>query len=220
MTVALPDAAVRDSRERIRAALQDCGCDIPPTRITVNLAPAEHQERTLGIRPARGHGDLGRMRRAHAQGRGGLPSGGRTAARRRGCAASAARCPSQWRRARGRSATLSCSKSTRGDELPEFPRNVLESCGTLENGTVSIASAAMSLTFPARFMLAAAMNPCPCGYPSRDCHLTQPMIQARCRRSPGRYSIASKSTSTFRRCDTRNCGPALPARALAIFANV
>lgn len=122
--------------------------------------------------------------------------------------------------ARGRSATLSCSKSTRGDELPEFPRNVLESCGTLENGTVSIASAAMSLTFPARFMLAAAMNPCPCGYPSRDCHLTQPMIQARCRRSPGRYSIASKSTSTFRRCDTRNCGPALPPRALAIFANV
>ncbi len=38
----------------------------------------------------------------------------------------------------------------------------------------------MSLTFPARFMLAAAMNPCPCGYfndKSRECHCTPPMIQ-------------------------------------------
>jgi magnesium chelatase family protein len=34
----------------------------------------------------------------------------------------------------------------------------------LEDGTVSIARASMSLTFPARFMLAAAMNPCPCGF--------------------------------------------------------
>ena len=67
------------------------------------------------------------------------------------------------------------------DELPEFPRNVLEVLRQpLEDGTVSIARAAMSLTFPARFMLAAAMNPCPCGYlndPSRDCHCSQPMIQ-------------------------------------------
>jgi magnesium chelatase family protein len=67
------------------------------------------------------------------------------------------------------------------DELPEFPRNVLEVLRQpLEDGTVCIARAAMSLTFPARFMLAAAMNPCPCGYfndPSRDCHCTQPMIQ-------------------------------------------
>ena len=43
-----------------------------------------------------------------------------------------------------------------------------------------IARAAMSLTFPARFMLAAAMNPCPCGFfndRSRECHCTPPMIQ-------------------------------------------
>ena len=67
------------------------------------------------------------------------------------------------------------------DELPEFPRNVLEVMRQpLEDGTVSIARAAMSLTFPARFMLAAAMNPCPCGYfndRSRECHCTPPMIQ-------------------------------------------
>ncbi|MEP6645194.1 MAG: YifB family Mg chelatase-like AAA ATPase, partial [Acidobacteriaceae bacterium] len=48
------------------------------------------------------------------------------------------------------------------DELPEFPRNVLEVMRQpLEDGTVCIARAAMSLTFPSRFMLAAAMNPCP-----------------------------------------------------------
>ena len=67
------------------------------------------------------------------------------------------------------------------DELPEFPRNVLEVMRQpLEDGTVSIARAAMSLTFPARFMLAAAMNACPCGYfndRTRECHCTPPMIQ-------------------------------------------
>src|SRR5207237_3432928 len=67
------------------------------------------------------------------------------------------------------------------DELPEFPRNVLEVLRQpLEDGTVSIARASMSLTFPARFMLAAAMNPCPCGYfndRGRECHCTQAMIQ-------------------------------------------
>jgi len=67
------------------------------------------------------------------------------------------------------------------DELPEFPRNVLEVMRQpLEDGTVCIARAAMSLTFPARFMLASAMNPCPCGYfndRSRECHCTPPVIQ-------------------------------------------
>jgi magnesium chelatase family protein len=67
------------------------------------------------------------------------------------------------------------------DELPEFPRNVLEVMRQpLEDGNVTIARATMSLTFPARFMLAAAMNPCPCGYwgdRSRDCQCTKMMIQ-------------------------------------------
>src|SRR5438445_5987217 len=67
------------------------------------------------------------------------------------------------------------------DELPEFPRNVLEVLRQpLEDGTVCIARASMSLTFPARFMLAAAMNPCPCGYHNdgkRECHCSPPMIQ-------------------------------------------
>jgi magnesium chelatase family protein len=67
------------------------------------------------------------------------------------------------------------------DELPEFPRNVLEVLRQpLEDGHVTIARAAMSLSFPARFMLSAAMNPCPCGYfndKSRECSCTPPMIQ-------------------------------------------
>jgi len=67
------------------------------------------------------------------------------------------------------------------DELPEFDRNVLEVLRQpLEDGLVTIARAAMSLTFPSRFMLAAAMNPCPCGFfgdPNRDCHCTPAQIQ-------------------------------------------
>ena len=67
------------------------------------------------------------------------------------------------------------------DEIPEFPRNVLEVLRQpLEDGTVTISRAAMSLSFPARFMLAAAMNPCPCGYfndKQRECMCTPPMIQ-------------------------------------------
>ena len=67
------------------------------------------------------------------------------------------------------------------DELPEFPRNVLEVMRQpLEDHTVTIARAAMTLSFPARFMLAAAMNPCPCGNfnnKARECTCTPPMIQ-------------------------------------------
>ena len=67
------------------------------------------------------------------------------------------------------------------DELPEFQRNALEVLRQpLEDGEVTISRAATSLTFPARLMLAAAMNPCPCGYhndPSRECRCTAPIIQ-------------------------------------------
>ena len=67
------------------------------------------------------------------------------------------------------------------DELPEFPRTVLEVMRQpLEDGRVAIVRAAMAVNFPARFMLVAAMNPCPCGYhhdPTRECHCTPLQIQ-------------------------------------------
>ncbi len=67
------------------------------------------------------------------------------------------------------------------DELPEFKKNVLELLRQpLESGEVTIARASMSLCYPARFMLIAAMNPCPCGYatdPNNECTCTSQMIQ-------------------------------------------
>ncbi|MCP4566144.1 MAG: YifB family Mg chelatase-like AAA ATPase, partial [FCB group bacterium] len=57
------------------------------------------------------------------------------------------------------------------DELPEFKRNVLDMMRQpLEDGSVTISRAAVALTYPANFMLAAAMNPCPCGYFGDDSH--------------------------------------------------
>ena len=57
------------------------------------------------------------------------------------------------------------------DELPEFRRSVLEVLRQpLEDAQVTIARAAITLTFPARFMLTCAMNPCPCGYATDPQH--------------------------------------------------
>jgi len=67
------------------------------------------------------------------------------------------------------------------DELPEFKRGVLEVLRQpLEDGMVTISRAAISITYPSRFMLAASMNPCPCGFytdPTRECTCTPTLIQ-------------------------------------------
>lgn len=57
------------------------------------------------------------------------------------------------------------------DELPEFKRNVLEVMRQpLEEGKMLVSRAATSISFPAKFMLVAAMNPCPCGYFTDEQH--------------------------------------------------
>jgi magnesium chelatase family protein len=67
------------------------------------------------------------------------------------------------------------------DELPEFRKNALEALRQpLENGSVTVTRASMTASFPARFMLVAAMNPCPCGYhgdPGRTCRCSPRQIR-------------------------------------------
>ncbi|MCX6174401.1 MAG: YifB family Mg chelatase-like AAA ATPase [Ignavibacteriales bacterium] len=67
------------------------------------------------------------------------------------------------------------------DELPEFKKNVLEVLRQpLEDYKVTVSRSKMSLEFPANFMLAAAMNPCPCGFftdPSKECTCNTMQIQ-------------------------------------------
>lgn len=67
------------------------------------------------------------------------------------------------------------------DELPEFRRNVLEVLRQpMEDGSVTIARSSATVIYPARFMLVAAMNPCPCGYftdSQRECKCTPNQIR-------------------------------------------
>lgn len=75
------------------------------------------------------------------------------------------------------------------DELPEFRRNVLEVLRQpMEDCFVTISRAATSLTYPAGFMLAAAMNPCPCGFltdPGKTCSCSSVQIQSYLHRISG-----------------------------------
>ncbi|HEU4415909.1 MAG TPA: magnesium chelatase domain-containing protein, partial [Candidatus Angelobacter sp.] len=48
-TVGLPDAAVRESKQRVRSALRNCGYEIPLTQITINLAPADIKKEGSGF---------------------------------------------------------------------------------------------------------------------------------------------------------------------------
>ena len=95
------------------------------------------------------------------------------------------------------------------DELPEFNRRTLEVLRQpLEDGTVTISRALTSTTFPADFILIAALNPCPCGYrndPRRDCHCSVPQIE--------RY-MAKVSGPLLDRIDIHIEVPAVPFQEL------
>ena len=97
------------------------------------------------------------------------------------------------------------------DEMPEFSRHVLEVLRQpLEEGSVTIARAARTDVFPARFMLVGAMNPCPCGYLGdavRPCRCTPQQIE--------RYR--SRLSGPLRdRLDLTVEVPALPPDVLAL----
>ena len=95
------------------------------------------------------------------------------------------------------------------DELPEFKRHVLEVLRQpLEDGVVTIARASTSVTFPARFMLVGAMNPCPCGHYG-DAHRP-----CRCTPSALRRYRARVSGPLLDRFDLRLEVPRVPYREL------
>ena len=96
------------------------------------------------------------------------------------------------------------------DELPEFNRRTLEVLRQpLEDGTVTISRALNSTTFPANFMLIAALNPCPCGYRGdsrRSCNCSTPQIE--------RY-MSKISGPLLDRIDIHIEVPAVPFRELS-----
>ncbi len=96
------------------------------------------------------------------------------------------------------------------DELPEFNRATLEVLRQpLEDGHVTISRALNSTTFPAKFVLIASLNPCPCGYrndPRRECHCTIPQIE--------RY-MAKISGPLLDRIDMHIEVPAVPFKELS-----
>ena len=99
------------------------------------------------------------------------------------------------------------------DEMPEFDRRVLEVLRQpLELGTMTVARAARTAIFPARFMLVGAMNPCPCGlrgHPVRECRCTPLQVSRYC----GRLSGPLRD-----RIDLIVDVPAVPSGALASVA--
>ncbi|MBI1991728.1 MAG: YifB family Mg chelatase-like AAA ATPase [Candidatus Omnitrophica bacterium] len=95
------------------------------------------------------------------------------------------------------------------DELPEFHRDVLESLRQpLEDGTVTVARAKRAVKFPARFMLVAAMNPCPCGY------LTDPRGRCRCPSTKVAAYLSKISGPLLDRIDLHIEVPAVPFQTL------
>jgi magnesium chelatase family protein len=113
------------------------------------------------------------------------------------------------------------------DELPEFSRRALEVLRQpMEHGTVTIARAARTNVFPARFMLVAAMNPCPCGYhgdPRRACRCTPPQVERYAGRLSGPMrdridlvvSVAAVPAGDLARVGTAEASAAVKTRVAA-----
>lgn len=95
------------------------------------------------------------------------------------------------------------------DELPEFKRNTLEALRQpLEEGKIKISRIHKSLSFPAKFMLVAAMNPCPCG------HYTDPTKQCRCNTTKIEKYLSKISGPLLDRIDIHIDVPAIKYKEL------
>ncbi len=96
------------------------------------------------------------------------------------------------------------------DEMPEFHKNVLEVLRQpIEDGEVTISRSMISVVYPARFMLACAMNPCPCGY------LTDPNHSCRCTPAQTQRYLSHISGPLLDRIDIHIEVPAVPYEHLA-----
>jgi len=97
------------------------------------------------------------------------------------------------------------------DELPEFKKHVLEVLRQpLEDQVVTIARAQSTITYPARFMLAASMNPCPCGF------LGDPKHSCTCKPSQVQKYVSKISGPLLDRIDIHMDVPAVPHRELRL----
>ena len=96
------------------------------------------------------------------------------------------------------------------DEMPEFHKNVLEVLRQpIEDGEVTISRSMISIVYPARFMLACAMNPCPCGY------LTDPHHGCNCTPSQTKRYLSHISGPLLDRIDIHIEVPAVPYEHLS-----